>query len=195
MKKEARTSPRAYLIALGALLLTACGFGKVELKWAEQVQLADRQVIVIQRTAKGDVQGEGFTLTGWAPTEMTLAFQGISDRFKTPPDWRTKYTPILLDYEASTRTWSVVATFNYCEEWRDLGKPALPYIEYQSRDGAPWGVIPLEQRLIGWERNLLTGPSSKGEPPLVTLQSKTVRGGNSASKYRKIVSEWKDNFC
>lgn len=195
MKKKKKISLRPFLIVLGATLLSACGFGDVDLKWSEEVQLADGQVIVIQRAAKGEVQGEGFARTGWVPTEMTLAFEGMQVGLKPPPEWRTKYTPILLDYDASTRTWSVVGTFNYCEEWRDLGKPALPYIEYRSQDGAPWGIVPLEQRLIGWKRNLLTGPSSQGEPALLTVEGKATRGGNSASKYRKIVPVWKDNFC
>ena len=56
--------------------------------------------------------------------------------------------------------------------WYNLGRPKLPYVEYQSKNGGPWAVVPLEERLIGRKTNLLTGPRSGGEPSFLSLQDK-----------------------
>lgn len=169
-------------------VLTGCG--EVNLNWSEEVQLDDGQIIVVKRTAKGEKQGELGGSGGWEEKEMSITLEKAAEG-QAFPIWNTAYVPILLDYQASEKTWSVVATFYYCSGWYNLGRPKLPYVEYQSKDGGPWIVVPLEERLIGRKTNLLTGPRSGGEPPFLSLQDKKGRGDNAADKYRRIVSSWR----
>lgn len=171
-------------------MLTACG--EVNLKWSEEVQLEDGQVIVIKRTAKGEKQGELGGPGGWEEKEMTITLEKGGEGMHFPV-WQTAYVPILLDYQAAEKTWSVVATFYYCEGWYNLNRPKLPYVQYQSKDGGPWTVVPLEERLIGRKTNLLTGPRSGGEPPFLSLEDKKGRGSRAGRKFRKILATWHTN--
>lgn len=179
-------------IILGVGVLTSCG--QVDLQWSEEVELADGQVMVVKRAAKGEKQGELGGPGGWEQTEMSLAVEKAAEGMQFPI-WRTAYVPILLDYQESEETWSVVATFYYCQGWYDLGRPKLPYVEYQSKDGGPWAIVPLEQRLIGRETNLLTGPRAGGEPAFLSLRDKKGRDDNAADRFRRIVASWRENYC
>ena len=85
----------------------------------------------------------------------------------------------------------MVATFYYCTGWYNLGRPKLPYVEYQSKNGGPWTVVPLEERLIGRKTNLLTGPRYEGEPSFLSLQDKKGRGDNAADRFRRIIQSWR----
>lgn len=169
-------------------MLTGCG--QVDLKWSEEVQLDDGQIVIIKRTAKGEKQGELGGPGGWEQTEMSLELEK-ADQGMPFLIWRTAYVPILLDYQASEKIWSVVATFYYCQGWYDLGRPKLPYVEYQSKNGGPWTIVPLEERLIGRKTNLLAGPRSGGEPAFLSLQDKERRNQSAANKFRRILATWR----
>ena len=176
-------------VAIGIIgVLTACG--EVDLQWSEEVQLNDGQIIVVKRTAKGEQRGELGGPGGWEETEMSIALGNASEGQEFPI-WQTAYVPILLDYQPPEKTWSVVATFYYCTGWYNLGRPKLPYVEYQSKNGGPWAVVPLEERLIGRKTNLLTGPRSGGEPSFLSLQDKKGRGDNAADRFRRIIQSWR----
>lgn len=168
-------------------MLTACG--EVNLKWSEEVQLNDGQVIVIKRTAKGEKQGEIGGPGGWKEKEMSITLEKGGEGMQFPI-WQTAYVPILLDYQAAEKTWSVVATFYYCGGWYNLGRPKLPYVQYQSKDGGPWTVVPLEERFIGRKTNLLTGPRSGGEPPFLSLEDKKGRGSRASARFRRLIQSW-----
>jgi hypothetical protein len=173
-------------------MLTGCG--DVNIQWQEEVRMADGEMLLVNRTAKGEKQGELGGPGGWNQTEMTFEIINPPKNWKQPPIWREEYVPILLDYQADGHIWSVIATFYYCDGWEKLGRPKLPYVEYQSRDGGPWEVVPLEERLIGRNTNLLTGPRSGGEAELVTAEERDKRNRSAANKYRKIVAKW-HNSC
>lgn len=177
--------------ALALVLLTACG--KVDISWEEQVRLNDNQIIVVQRSATGETRGEIGGPGGWEPYEMTISFSHVPHPLEAPPEWRSHLAPVLIDYEPLQRAWNVVATFVYCQAWYDLGKPAVPYIQYQSRDGRDWVTVPLEERLIGRDTNLLTGPRSGGEPELVRLEEKERRRKRAASSFRSISINSRNN--
>jgi hypothetical protein len=181
-----KMSQMVAILTLGTL--SACG--QVDLKWSEEVQLEDGPVIVVKRAAQGEIRREIGGPGGWKPTEITIDFSSIN-MGKRPPNWKAAYVPVLLDYQTPDEKWSVVATFAYCDGWYDLGRPALPYIEYQSIRGGNWQIIPLEQRLIGRATNLLSGMRSGGEPPYISLQDKKSRDRKAADKYRQILSIWR----
>ena len=182
------------LLALGiaAIMLARCG--DVNIDWQEEVRMADGEMLLVYRTAKGEKQRELGGPGGWKETEMSLEVLKLPDNWKLPPIWRKEYVPILLDYQPQEHIWSIVATFYYCTGWERLGRPDLPYIEYQSKNGGLWQVIPLEERLIGRKTNLLSGPSSKGEPKLVTAEERDRRNRRAAKEFRWIVSKW-SNSC
>jgi hypothetical protein len=171
-------------------MLTACG--QIDLKWSEEVQLEDGQVIVVKRTAQGKQLGELGGPGGWEQKAMSVEFSP-SATGKNPPVWNTAYVPILIDHQTPEETWSIVATFYTCQGWHDLGRPALPYVEYQSNQGGPWEIAPLEPRLIGRPTNMLANVSSKRQPSFISLQEKKKRDDNAGDKYQKIIAVWHTN--
>lgn len=184
------------LVLVSAMALVGCG--EVSLKWSEEVRLEDGQMVVAERTAQGKKYSELGGPEGWNQTEMSVAITQTPHNVKPPPEWRDVYVPVLLDYQPSENTWTMLATFYFCETWYELGKPVPPYIEYQSINGSAWQRVPLEERLIDRKTNLLTGPSSDGEPGLVTITDKEFRQRSAAPKYRRILRKWgseEDNFC
>lgn len=172
-------------------LLTLVGCDRASVKWLEEVRLTDGHVIVAARTAQGKTYSELGGTGGWRePVEMSISISKAPDGFTFPPEWRDYYVPVLLDHNTETRTWSIVATFYYCETWYALDRPIPPYIEYQSVDGTAWRRVQLEERLVGRETNLLTGPSTKGESSLVTMEVKEQSQRSAGRKYRHILRTW-----
>lgn len=171
--------------------LIACG--EVNLIWSEEVLLPSEKVIVVKRSAKGEKLGEIGGSGGWEQKEMSVEIKGDLIGVFTPPIWRTAYVPVLLDYDAGKNEWLIVATFYTCQGWLDLGKPALPYVEYRVVEKGQWLAVPLESDLFGRKANMLTGVRSDGEPSLVTVKDKTKRDKGAGDKYRSIVSQWHTN--
>ncbi|MFC3654523.1 hypothetical protein FZ025_10220 [Xanthomonas hyacinthi] len=174
------------------LLATLAGCGRVSLAWKEEVRLSDGQLITIDRTAKGHIQREIGGPTGWKSSEETLSFSGTSNA-KAPPTWRSNLVPIVLDYEAATSTWIVVATYVYCDTWYDMGRPQSPYIEYASTDGGEWRVIPLDSGRIGQLANLLANVRRTGEPALVREVEKEERRKRNSDRLKRISGILKNN--
>lgn len=180
----------------GAMVLAGCG--EVNLQWSEEVRLEGGQIVLAERTARGKKYSELGGPKGWNQTEMSVVITKAPNGIKLPPEWRAAYVPALLDYQPSSSSWSIVATFYYCETWYELGRPMPPYIEYQSINGSPWKRVPLEERFIDRKTNLLTGPRSDGEPSLVTIADKELRQRSAAPKYKHILRKWgpaERNFC
>ena len=175
-----------------------CGCGKVQLEWLEDVQLHDGQRLEVTRTATGKQRAELGGPKGWEQTDMSIAFDEIPAGIARPPTWRDAYVPVLIEYDSSTRTWSLVAAFYRCETWYALGRPMPPYVAYQSIDGQPWQRASLDERLIGRAANLLTGPRSNGEPERVTIVEKERRRRSAAPLFREVLRHWgskEENFC
>lgn len=190
MRVKTGNSHLRCIIALVAALLMA-GCDRASVKWSEEVRLADGQMIVVARTAQGKTYSELGGTGGWRdPVDMSIAITKAPGGIKLPPEWRDTYVPALLDYDDLDKSWSIVATFYYCETWHALGRPIPPYIEYRSVNGAPWQRVPLEERLIGREANMLTGPSTGGEPSLVTVEEKEKAQRSATSMYQRILREW-----
>ena len=189
-----RTSQAVYwfmcfLVFAGALTLVGCD--RASVKWSEEVRLADGRMIVVARTAQGRTYSELGGTGGWRdPVEMSIAITKAPGDIKLPPEWRDTYVPVLLDYDESDKSWSIVTTFYYCETWHALGRPILPYIEYRSVNGAPWQRVPLEERLIDRKANMLTGPSTDGEPSFVTVEEKERIQLRAGSKHQRILRRW-----
>lgn len=180
------------IVLVGTLLMAGCD--RASVKWSEEVRLADGQMIAVARTAQGKTYSELGGTGGWRePVEMSIAITKVPGDIKPPPEWRGTYVPALLDYDDSDKSWSIVATFYYCETWHALGRPIPPYIEYQSVNGAPWQRVPLEERLIDREANMLTGPSAGGEPSLVTIEEKDKIQRGAMPMYQRILRKWGGN--
>lgn len=185
------------LVVAGVMALGGCD--KASLQWSEQVRLQDNQMVVVERTAQGRTYSELGGTGGWRdPVEMSVSVTRAPGGIMLPPEWRDTYVPVLLDYNASSKSWSMLATFYYCETWYELGRPVQPYIEYRSTNGSPWKRVPLEGRFINRETNLLTGPRSDGEPSLVTIADKEFRQRSAERTFQRIQRKWgreEGNFC
>lgn len=187
---------RGLIFAWGMAL---AGCDNVSLQWSEQARLQDGQMVVVQRTAQGKTYSELGGPGGWrGPVEMSVSVTETPGNVKLPPVWHDAYVPVLLDYDASSKSWSMLASFYYCETWYGLGRPIPPYIEYQSIHGSPWKRVPLEERFIDRETNLLTGPRTDGEPSLMMIADKEFRQRSSERTFQRIQRKWgreEGNFC
>jgi hypothetical protein len=199
MKKESAKKKAAvwqgWLLAAGIVMtFTGCESGKVDLKWQEEVKMADGQILIVNRTVKGQKfggpWGEG---GGWKTTERVLEVVKLPQDWPSPPVWRTEDIPILFDYQPEEHTWTIVNALQSCDSWKKMGRPEPPYIEDQSKNGGPWAVVPLEQRLIGRIANLLITLNSGGEPNLVTVSESEYRNRSTWRSYRIILPKVGNN--
>jgi hypothetical protein len=173
-------------LLLIASALSACGI--VDVAWKEEVKVADGQIIIVKRTAEGKALGEIGGPGGWRATRMTLEID--QPRLPTnPPVWSERWVPMLFDYDPGTKEWFLVATFYTCIDWRDLGRPELPYLQYRARDRR-WEQVPLDSKLFGRPANLLTGVNARGEPRLVSVGAKERRDRGAGKKFQRIVDVW-----
>jgi hypothetical protein len=189
VKRSTRVRSTAAFSVVASSVFFLAGCGKVNLNWNEQVELSDGKRVLVKRTAKGDKLGEIGGPGGWTTKEMTVEIISpeVADK---PGEWRARWVPMLIDRDSRTREWFVVATFYTCVDWYDLGRPALPYMQYTYRSGA-WVQTELQPTHYGRPANLLTGPRSDGEDALVTIEAKQQREYLAAPKYRTVLSKWK----
>jgi hypothetical protein len=145
--------------------LNGCAFlgHKYNVTWQEEIQLDDKKIIWVEKSSKG-VSYYGFGAPGgyeYYGSTLALIFplNGI-----TFPKLYSAHKGILIDFEEKTNTLSVV-TMPYCTEHWLMGRPNPPYVVYQSVGGEVWKVVPLESRLIGRTKNLMTAINTGGEQP------------------------------
>jgi hypothetical protein len=98
---------------------------------------------------------------------------------------------MLVDRDASTGDWVLVATFYTCETWYQLGRPKLPYAQFRLRSTG-WRREALSDALIGRDANVYTDVPLDFGGHLLTLDEK--RNLNSrmgiAPDFLKIVDRW-----
>lgn len=176
------------LLLLWALASASCG--KSTISWTEEVQLGNKKIILVERALKGQGNAEIGGPSYWRHMEMSISFKKDDNTVPLPPEWHAKYVPVLLDHKQESNAWVLVATPDTCETWYELGRPIPPYIQYESVNGAPWRQVGLEDALIGRKTNLLTGPSTKGEPVLLTLPAKEDPWRRAGPKYQTILRKW-----
>ena len=110
-----------------------------------------------------------------------------------PGRWSAKFVPLVFDRDPNTTEWFMVATFDSCTSWYDLGRPKLPYTEFRYRRGQ-WVQQSLSEKLIGREANMLTSIHSGGEAnhTLATKRA-AISDQKIAPTYLRIVGEWQTN--
>jgi hypothetical protein len=181
------------LSLLCTLVLTMVGCSRMSESWKEEVRLSDDRLIVVKRTAKGRITRDmAMRATGWIPRETTLRIAQIDGAAK-PPVWRSVLIPVVMDYDPASSTWSVVATYMFCDTWYDMGRPASPYVQYVSVSGEAWRVVPLQAGLVGRRANLLSHIRPTGESGLVREQYKEIRWRSSSKRFKSISTSWKTN--
>jgi hypothetical protein len=174
------------------LIAACCGIAwcvsNRNLRYEEQVQLATGEVIRVNRVIETAPMGELGGPGGWDAKYNSLSV--VDARTPPPPKWESEIglIPLLIDRDAKSEGWYLVATFYTCEPWRALGKPKLPYAEFRS-SGEKWEQVPLSPELMGREANVLTTINFKGERSPVTLADKQARNSDPAieKSYLKIV--------
>lgn len=184
---------RLTLLCVLTLTLTLVGCSRISESWKEEVRLSDGRLIVVKRTAKGRITRDmAMRATGWIPRETTVRIGQVDGAVK-PPVWRSDLIPVVMDYDAASSTWSVVATYMWCSTWYDMGRPTSPYVQYISVGGEAWRVVPLQPGLVGRRANLLTHIRPTGESGLVREQYKEMRWRSSSARFKAITSSWKTN--
>ena len=179
------------LILLCTLVLTIVGCSRMSESWKEEVRLSDGRMIVVKRTAKGTITRDmAMRATGWIPREITLRIPQ-ADGAATPPVWRSVLIPLVMDYDPTSSTWSVVATHVFCSTWYDMGRPALHYVQYISVGGEAWRVVPLQPGWAGRRANLLTEIRPTGEPRLVREADKEMRWRRESDRFKSVLTTWK----
>ena len=181
-----------YVVAGGILLIVR----DPRMSWREEVQLKSGEVIVIKRTAKFSenwIAGGG---GGSFNRGMTIEFDS-PDKPDNPTTWSGLYVPILLDRDPNTNEWTIVATFFHCDSWYDIGRPKLPYTQYQYR-GGQWVQQAMDAKWIGREGNaiapvLFDRKAINASGSVFTLSDKEKRLQNRpgiAPEYKKIIDKW-----
>jgi len=107
-----------------------------------------------------------------------------------PPVWVQQFIPVVFDRIAATGQWFVVATFDTCEQWQELGRPKFPYTEFRVVSGK-WVQQALAIEHNGHAANMLTSIKSSGEEDL-SLAAKTTRMRNPAidQTFREVTDKW-----
>lgn len=161
----------------------------------EEVKLASGEQIVVKRRVVSEVFWEIGGAGGWNAKYNSLEIASPR-KPDNPPKWESKIglIPIVFDRDAQTGQWFLLATFYSCDAWYQLGRPKLPYAEFQLRAGQ-WQQSPeLSAKYIGLLPNVFTGMRASGEPSLLTLPEKDRRDKATPlpldSKFNKIVDQW-----
>lgn len=180
-------------VAAAALWLI---FRDPSMNWREEVQLQSGEIIVIKRTAKFSenwIAGGG---GGSINRGMTVEFDS-PDKPYNPTIWSGPYVPIILDQDPDTGEWTIVATFYHCDSWYDIGRPKLPYTQYQYR-GGQWVQQAMDAKWIGREGNaispdLFDRKAINASGPVFTLSDKAKRlldRPGISPEYKEIVGTW-----
>jgi len=167
-----------------------------QFEWTEDVQLSDGQTIVVKRSARlspNNIAGGG---GGSFNKGMTLEIVSPSPVTSTPVPivWSDVYVPLLIDHDAKTQEWFIVATFFHCDGWKNLGEPPLPYTEYRFRQGK-WQRQDISSEVIGRMSNLYIASRPPKNPHLTVANKISIlrdRPG-TGRRFLTIVSGWQGN--
>lgn len=185
--------PVLRLTLLCTLVLTLVGCSRMSETWKEEVRLSDGRLIVVKRTAKGTIKRDiAMRATGWKPGETTLRIPEM-DGYANPPVWRSGLIPVVMDYDAASSTWSIVATHLSCTTWYNMGRPDSQYVQYMSTGGEAWRTVPLQPSWDGRHANLLTHIRPTGEPALLREADKEMVWRRGSIPYKSISTSWKTN--
>lgn len=166
------------------------------MEWREEVQLQSGEIIVIRRTAKFSenwIAGGG---GGSFNKGMTIEFV-TPNKPNNPAIWSGLYVPILLDRDPNTNEWTIIATFFHCDSWYDIGRPKLPYTQYQYR-GGQWMQQAMDAKWIGRNGNaiapvLFDRKAIDASGPVFTLSDKEKRLQDRpgiSPEFRRVVDNW-----
>jgi hypothetical protein len=198
--ESARNEPRypvgfqtvAVRLLLPILLISGCS-PKVH-SWAEEVQLENKDLLVVRRTISFK-EYQPWSGGGGGSDILDSTLEVITPkRSDNPARWsHPPLIPMVLDQDADSHEWIVVATFYMCTAWYDLGRPKLPYSQFRYR-GGQWVQEPLSEKLIGRSGNLLV-PNQADVERDHTLASKrqVMSDPTTSSVYKRIVPTWNTN--
>ena len=163
-------------------------------RFTEEVALSNGQVIDVERVIKtspvGEIGGPGGAYWKFNSIEVkSMAADAPSAPWTAPPN----VMPILIDRDAESGEWMVIASFITCQAWFDAGRPLPAYLEYRWR-GA-WKSVPLSASSIGRPANLLVDISASGEAERIPLFEKQTRMKDPTTykPYTGILSSHKTN--
>jgi hypothetical protein len=161
--------------------------------FTEQVQLSSGQIIHVERMYKVKLYAELGGPQAWKVTYTSLHIIEPTFVDNPPPTWdsETGLLPILLDKDHNDGRWTLLTTFDSCEAWYQLGRPKLPYAEFQVADHR-WQRVDFQDKWVGRSANVSTDVRGTDEPRLLTIAEKRRRNSEPgiAPKYIQIVAKW-----
>lgn len=185
------------LFILLAIVLAVAGCSRIanwleesqerNFEWTEDVLLHSGEKVVVRRTAR--LSGNNIAGGGGGSFNKGMKLDIVTGIGVSPITWGGLYVPILLDRDATSGDWVLVATFFHCDSWYKLNRPILPYTQYRFNNGG-WVQENLSPNFFGRKANLFIADRL---PPVkhLNLQAKLDAIPNTAGKeYKFIVSEW-----
>ena len=185
----------AKVLSVGAAVLLVVGlsaygmhtYGDVDVGWSEEVRLADGSSITVSRRALGNSFGQpGSRPQDWLPSEFVLDTPPSTLSPASSRPWRSPFRPIVLDRDASSGSWYLIAEPLTCAQWHTMGKPAPPHVFYVHGPGG-WEQKPMDAKYIGQPANLLVAPRFIGEDALVSVEERRRRNESGPADSRPVV--------
>lgn len=120
--------------------------------WTEDVELRSGEVISIERDQTWSVYSEIGGPSGYTTKSARLRIVTAKGAVETPK-WSGSQMPIVLERDADSGEFVIVATADDCLVWQQEGHPKPPYWEFRLRGGT-WQRVPLSPQMLGHIANL-----------------------------------------
>ena len=143
-------------MAFISIVLLACGntaAAQRELTWTERVSVSTNEVVALTRIMKFTVSRPWGEKNGMIVSSSSIVRISNSNGFESDLDVGP-LIPILIDKEASSGEYIVVAGTNNCRFWLRNAEPQPPYWAFRLRNEV-WYRVDLPANLIGRKSNLL----------------------------------------
>lgn len=138
----------------------------------EEVALQNGTEMVLKRSAffRSDIR------TGEREKDLEFTFNVPTNSIAPPPPtWKSRYMPILIDYDESKRLWYVVAARNPYD-WHSMWDGSCPPYQLYVAQNELWQRMPFDDRLVGRQANLdfrvFQGVSSSSADSIITIEDK-----------------------
>jgi hypothetical protein len=155
--------------------------------WTEEVQLANGELVRVERVHRYEVKG------AWGGPQFEMPIETRLRVVGHPNAWVGKLDPILLARDPTTGDYVLIGTTAITKVWQEYGKNKPPYWQFRLHDNR-WTPQPIEPWLFGMKTNLLLTPAwVEDSKHLVTLAKKQAWTDKYARgvvpRYKRILAD------
>lgn len=190
------TARKACSVVLCVAVLCGCGQKR---RWTEDVQLSDGRSVRVERAQdweRSEAIGESKAYNT-SRVQLTLR----TESGEPHGVWTSvEEAPIVLDFDAATQEFFLIAAPRTCGFWIEFGAPVPAYWEYRSRAGN-WVRGPLAPEHVDLPANLLIVTSLKEIPAHVSAPHRDERNRAYAvsdveyERYYRVLSNARVAAC